>query len=217
LTRSQAVWLASQQGFAGHLDREGEFFVWRRWLDFQPASGVADAGRLREERGVVVEEGRDDPYVEHWHRHPLATAPVAGARLRETQTGCAGVVVRVGPSFMYARAGSSAPLPTGTLLADHVAAAASLSDAQDLVDCEISFGSIAAGGTWVIERSSLPFREGACLAPALGAAPLSLQTADVAEDGHGIRRSWDVIELEGDATVLQSDTAEPAQPQWSDA
>jgi hypothetical protein len=216
LTQVQAAWLASQQGFAGRLDREGEFFVWRRWLDFQPVSDVADAGRLREERGVVVEEGRDDPYIEHWHRQPVAGAPIVGARLRDQHSGGEGVIVRVGPSFMYARAGYSALLPTGTLLADHVAAATSLRDAQELVDCEISFGSIAAGGAWKIERSSLPYREGACLAPALGSAFGSIQTDDVTEEGHAMRRSWDVIEFEGDATALQNSGA-VVQPQWSDA
>jgi hypothetical protein len=215
LTPMQTAWLASQQGFAGRLDREGEYFVWRRRLDFQPVSGVADAGRLREERGLVIEEGRDDPYIEHWHRQPDAITPNAGARLRDQHTGREGVIVRVGRSFMYARAGTSALLPTGTLLSDHVRAAASLSYAQELVDCEISFGSIASDGAWIIERSSLPYREGAYLEPSLDAASC-LQISDVTEEGQAMRRGWEVKEFEGDATALQSSGA-VVLPQWSDA
>jgi len=204
LTRQHTAWLASQEGFAGRLNREGEVFVWHRVLDYQPASATADAGRLRQEREYVVEEGRDTPYIEHWHHEPGTTAPVVAARLRDQQTGCDGFVVRVGKTFMYARAGSSASLPVGTHLADHVEAAPSLRAAQELVDCEISFGRVTAEGGFVIERSSLPFREGAHLDPALDPVRHAFRSSDVTDEGHVKRRSWGVIELEGDAAALQA-------------
>ncbi len=177
LTRQQTAWLASQEGFAGYFHREGDVFVWNRVLDYQPISAAADAGRLRQERDHVVEEGRDTPYIEHWHRDPGPRAPVVAARLRDHRSGRDGFIVRVGRAFMYARAGISASLPTGSLLADHVEAAPSLRAAQELVDCEISFGRVTEAGGWIIERSSLPFREEARLDPALdsSASSLSLQ------------------------------------------
>jgi hypothetical protein len=207
-TRQQTEWLARQEGFAGQFDREGEYFVWHRVLDYQPKSAAADAGRLRQEGDYVVEEGRDTPYVEHWHREPGPTAPVVAARLRDQKSGRDGFIVRVGAAFMYARAGIGASLPTGSLLADHVEAAPSLRAAQELVDCEISFGRVTELGGWLIERSSLPFREGAHLDPALDPTRHAFRSSDVTGEGHEMCRNWAVVELEGDAAALHPPTVQ---------
>jgi len=199
LTGEQVAWLAEQEGFSGRLEQDGEFFVWRRLLDFQPRTETADSGRLYFDGSIMVEEGRYVPYIEHWSRGSASTMPCAAARLRDEISGADGILVRVGSTFMYARAGASASLPAGTHLRDHVAGAASLAAARALIDCEISFGRIT-GSDWRIERSSLPYREGALLAPDLDTHRGS--TADVAADGSEIRRAWEILESESDATVL---------------
>lgn len=203
LSREQVTWLAGQEGFAGRLEQDGEFFVWRRLLDFQPRAETPDSGRLYLDGPIMVEEGRYVPYIEHWSREAVPTMPCAAVRLRDRLSGCDGMLVRAGSAFMYARAGASASLPAGAHLRDLVAGAETLAAARKLIDCEISFGRVTAAG-WLIERSSLPYREGACLDPHMDA--LGGSTADVAGDGNVIRRSWEILESESDASALGAKT-----------
>ena len=209
LSGEQVAWLAEQEGFAGRLERDGAFFVWQRMLDFQPAPPEPDSGRLYLEGPIMVEEGRHSPYVEHWQRQEVGDAACSAAHLRDVVSGCDAILVRVGRAFMYARAGASASLAAGTRLADGVAAAPSLEVARNLVDCEISFGSVG-DGTWRIERSSLPFREGAALAPQWAAGGQRYSTADVAADGSPLRRTWELVEIEGGVAALADSADEPA-------
>jgi hypothetical protein len=209
LTGSQVAWLAQQEGFAGRLELDGEFFAWRRLIDFQPPALVPDSGRLRREGEIVVEEGRYSPYIEHWHREDASHGPIGAARLRDAEAGRDGFIVRAGTYFMYVRAGDSASLAAGASLADCVAGAASLAMAQQLVDCEISFGNVTSAG-WVISRSSLPYREGAHLDPRPVAGTHRCRTADGGA-GEGVTcRTWEILELEGDAAALDASAARDA-------
>jgi hypothetical protein len=202
ITATQAAWLASQEGFAGRLERDGGYFVWQRLMDFRPKATVVDSGLLRLENGVMIEEGRYVPYVEHWDLVPGPRSPLAAARLREIASGRDGFLIRAGASFMYARAGDSAFLPAGTELRRWVEAAGSLEAKRELIACEISYGSASPNG-WVIERSSLPYREGARLDPAISRGMThGCRTADVGEDGRATVREWEIVEIEGDMTAL---------------
>ena len=60
-------WLVQQEGFAGRFLRDGDAFEWRRIIDFQCPSDVADAGYLAFSDGILVERGRDIPYIRTWH------------------------------------------------------------------------------------------------------------------------------------------------------
>lgn len=199
LDREQVAWLAEQEGFAGRLEQDGAFFVWRRALDYQPPALTPDSGRLFLDGSIMVEEGRHSPYVEHWQRDAGPWIPCAAARLRDSATGYDGFLVRAGSNFVYARAGVSAALPAGSRLSECLKGAASLEAARDLVDCEISFGRVS-GTDWTILRSSLPYRVGAHLDPLIGGRRLS--TADVAVDASAMRRTWEIVEIEGDAAGL---------------
>jgi hypothetical protein len=187
-------WLAGQEGFAGTFVFDGTWFEWRREIDFQPKALYSDAGALRWDGDVLVEEGRDVAYIEHWHRDEVPGAPMAAVTLASDDGQAA--LLRVGDLFMYARA-RPIVLPEGRHLEEHVAGASSLAAAQDLVDCEISIGRVDG---WVVDRSSLPWREGATLAPWRDGDRIGL--ADV--DGHGraLRRSWRIVSAEGDPGVL---------------
>lgn len=114
-----------------------------------------------------------------------------------------GCLIASGEIFAYARS-RVARLPPKTTLRQLVDAAGSIADAQDLVDCEISFGRVAKG-CWKIEHSTLPFCEGRCLAPRIeGALGLDLSGArlvidDIAPDGDAMRRAWEISACAGSA------------------
>lgn len=201
LNGEQIAWIAEQEGFAGRLEQDGEYFVWRRALDFQPPAATADSGRLFLDRNIMIEEGRYSPYIEHWERSAGPLTPCAAAQIRDRACGCEGYLVRVGAAFMYVRAGVRTSLPEGARLVRCLDHAVSLEAARELIDCEISFGRVS-GAAWTIVRSSLPYREGAQLDLQLTRSEHRCSTADLAADGSSIRRSWDVVEIEGDVAAL---------------
>jgi len=187
--------LALQEGFAGRFGFDGECFEWLRLIDFQPGGQFADAGRLWWDEEVLMETGRDVPYVEHWQRDPtVVTRPLAALRLRDPQAGTTAIAIQLGTVFMYARARHSA-LPVGTLLADCVAGAASLAAARAMLDCEITLGSAAFGAN-VILASTHPWRVSEYFQ--LQCADSTVSISDVDPAGHPVIRRWEVIESEGD-------------------
>lgn len=187
-------WLAGQEGFAGEFSHDGSYFEWQRAIDFQPQAMYSDSGRLWFEGEVLIEEGRDLPYIEHWHRDATPTLPCAALALADQADGRRGFIVRAGPRFMYAR-DRAAPLPDLPHLRNAVEAAESLVAAQRLVDFELSFGEIGPAG-WTITHSSLPFREGALLTPRAGGDG-AVVTADIGFDGRPFARTWQVVTLQG--------------------
>lgn len=150
-------WLAQQEGFAGELIKEGDIFEWRREIDFQPKSPYSDRGKLWHDGNVMIEEGVDIPYIEHWHTVPLELMPLLGLRLRDEKDGTAATLLRVGSLFMFVR-DRKIKLPADKTLLDCLKDASSLSEAQAMLDLEISQGAVTTRG-WIIQRSSLPFRE----------------------------------------------------------
>ncbi len=196
LTREQMLFLASQEGFAGRLSFNGQFFEWQRLIDYQPKSAMADAGRLWFEDGRMIEEGRDVPYIEHWHRDDNdMRLPCGTLRLTDQASHASGFLVRAGSHFMYARDRSSPLPPGGTLL--ELVSAASLDAMRATIDCEISFGRVSDCG-WTIETSSLPFREGANLQPLMPGDLDQLSISDVTATGAAALRQWTISERDGD-------------------
>lgn len=193
-------WLARQEGFAGRLVRAGEAFEWQRMVDFQCPSASTDAGYLAFSEGVLVEQGRDIPYIEHWHLTATGAAPHFAVRMHDADA-CLGFLVRAGAAFMYVR-DRRAALPYGGMLPDLVEAS-SPQDARAFLDCEISFGFVE-GTAWRVARSSLPYRVGADLAPRFTHDRTALTTADVARDGTALARAWTIVEF--DAAQPQKNT-----------
>jgi hypothetical protein len=145
---------------------------------------------------MMVEEGRDIPYIEHWHRVGRRVIPGAGVRLRDVSSGLVGVIVRSGDFFMYARQRPGGTTVTGRLI-DGVKHAADLTAAQDCVDCEISYGQIDSTG-WRIERSSLPYKENQLLEPTQDeSGQKHLRTADVRPGGGSHSRMWEIADVQG--------------------
>lgn len=194
LSQQDCLALAQQQGFAGRLQFDGDCFEWQRQIDYQPASAAADAGWLYWESQVLVERGRDEYYIEHWHRDAaLAAAPLCAMTLHGVEQPDA-ILLRVGPTFMFARARTTTA-PFGKTLAECVAGAGSVQSARALVDCEISLGRIGAGRC-VIQASTLPWRVGCDLAVRVSGATLT--TGDTGPDASPRTRHWDIAQAEGD-------------------
>ena len=185
--------MARQEGFFGHLDIVASVGQWHRAFDYQPDTGVTDRGALAFEDGTLVERGVELAYVEHWSR-PSATGDVLALSLATEGEAVPGCLVVADDAFIYAR-GRTHALPREANLSQLVDGAASLQAAQDLFDCEISFGRRYGGG-WRIERSSHCFREGAMLSPALDSAAGSLVIDDVTAEGARFKRAWRITEHE---------------------
>lgn len=186
--------MARQEGFFGHLDVNGSIGHWHRAFDYQPDTGAADHGSLAFEGAMLVERGIDLPYVEHWSREPQTDQAAMALWLTAEKALPFGCLVVTGDAFIYARS-RSAPLPPATKLAQNIDNATSLQAAQDLFDCEISFGR-RHRSDWRIERSSLCFREGAALSPVLDHAAGTLVIDDVSPTGMPMQRRWRIAACE---------------------
>ena len=194
LSPQDCLALAQQQGFAGRLLFDGDCFEWQRQIDYQPPTAAADAGFLYWESDVLVEKGRDEFYIEHWHREAaVAGPPVCATVLRGTERPDA-ILLLVGTTFMFARA-RAVTATFGQTLAQCVAGADSVRWARALVDCEISLGRVRAGAC-LIEASTLPWRVGCDLA--VNAAGAMLTTQDIGPDGAARVSRWEVAQAEGD-------------------
>jgi hypothetical protein len=198
LSLDDCAWLATQEGFAGQLGCAGGWFEWLRVIDFQPRTQRPDVGSLECNGEELIERGRDLAYVEQWQRESGAALPAAALALRQTHGRTRALLLRVGAVFMFARERVVAPQTPGTLSVC-VAAAVSVQQAQQLVDCEISFGAVSASG-FRITASSLPYRIGDVLEQRLTIQ--SLTTMDRAMNGEAITRTWDIMDREGDIGVL---------------
>lgn len=193
----QIAWLARQEGFAGHLVCRDEAFEWQRLIDFQPAAPLADAGSLRMDGNVMIEEGCLQPYIEHWHATPTGPGPKSAWLLRDEAQGAEAVLVLVGQCFLFAR-GRSSPLPAGPSLAALTAEARTREAAQDLLDCEISLGWLREGA-WCVDRSTFPWQEGRAWTATFRPGCLSL--ADQDARGAAFERLWSILAVEGDGSA----------------
>ncbi|MEV0641084.1 hypothetical protein AB0I77_40425 [Streptomyces sp. NPDC050619] len=201
LSFEQLLALAEQEAFAGRLSHADGAFHWGRTIDYRPPAAVPDAGRLEWRGPVLVEEGLYAPYVEHWHPAGDIGGPCAAVELVDPRSGQAGLLVRAGSWFGYAR-GRSEPLPAHAALTELVAGAADAGRARELLDVEVSLGRIT-DDRWVIDRSTLPHREGRRLAPTLtdsGGAGLSV--SDTGPTGTAYPRRWEISTAEGPLHVL---------------
>lgn len=187
--------MARQEGFFGDLEVAQSTGHWHRAFDYQPDTGVADRGTLKFEGDVLVERGVESPYVEHWQRESRAGENAMALRLVSGDPLSFGCLIAAGDAFIYARS-RAMHLPRNTTLHQLVSDAGSIEAAQNFFDCEISFGR-RRGARWEIERSSLPYREGQTLAPALDAA--SLVIGDVAPTGAASKRAWRIAACESSA------------------
>jgi hypothetical protein len=199
LSMEECLALAEQQGFAGRLEQRGEVFEWVRVIDFQPPQPIRDIGRLSWQQETLVEEGVETEYLEHWHRDPsLPQTPAAALQLRSPEDGRFACLLRAGDRFMFAR-DRRVPVK-GATVSEAIAGAADLRQAQQLLDFEISLGSIE-GDRWQILCSSLSFRAGVEFR-AGASGETHLYVADITPSGEPVARQWEISAAEGDTSTL---------------
>lgn len=190
LTPDEAALLAQQEGFGGVLIRQADHFEWVRFIDFQPKGIRLDRGTLTWQGNTLVEQGYDVAYIEHWRRDAGRAPHATAMHLTNVATGVTGLLVCAHDRFAFAR-GRAVPLAGAAHLSHLVREAPSREAMQDLVDCEISLGST---DDWRIERSTLPWRIGATLAPQRNGK--HLLTDDVAPSGQVERQAWTIFNWE---------------------
>ena len=94
---------------------------------------------------------------------------------------------------MYVR-NRSVALPHGGSLARLVKSCA-LPEAGALVDCEISLGRVR-DATWLIGRSSLPFRVKTDLAPSFSIDCETIEIKDITAAGKPYVRHWKIVDVD---------------------
>jgi hypothetical protein len=159
---TQLAWLACQQGFCGVTQVDGDTCTWHRQMDFQPADGRRDIGRMVFDGERLTETGVEADYLEIWQRLPPSRGGTAALELvveAGEQPARPTWLLVAGDCFMYVR-GRAQPLPMATDLSHLIARAQpSRSQLLDWLDVEISFGYRKGPAPWRIEHSTLPFRE----------------------------------------------------------
>jgi len=197
---AQLAWLATQQGFCGVTQVEGERCTWHRQMDFQPAKGSRDIGRMAFDGERVIETGVEADYREIWERLPHSRGGTAALELvveaGELPSRPAWLFV-AGACFIYVR-GRAHPLPAAADLTRLIARARpSRALWLEWLNVEISFGLRSGPTPWRIDRSTLPFREGQAFA-----RPGSIQRRghQVAIEG-GNERRWMILDWSLDAPL----------------
>lgn len=154
LDRPALIALAAQQGFAGVTTVEGDICRWHRRVDFQPASGVADVGRIVFETPErMLEHGVEQDYFEIWERVPGSTGPWA-ALASATAEGEVWLL-RSGDHAIRVRPRSQ-PLPTAPSLAE-LAAGADDDTLRGWLDFDIRYSVREANGFWRVRHATLPW------------------------------------------------------------
>lgn len=179
-SEAQLAWLATQQGFAGvtTVDRSSGETHWRRVVDFQPPTGIPDAGHARFENDMLVETGIFADYLEHWHLEPDTDDGFAvfhriddGVPTFLLTAGMRVMLVRARPASLDVRQWSE-----GEQL-------------RQQLDFEISCGERNADG-WRIRHSTFPWREGQQVNLILS----ELDDGSVQLDIDGSASRWEVLE-----------------------
>ncbi len=160
LSESELRMLARQRGFTGRTLVSGGVATWGHEISFQPPDGTTDTGRLeRASDGILYEHGLDGSYTEAWQAVPGRAGRYLVIRI-ERSGRLDRVLVVAGDHFLYVR-NRAKDLPVAESLDSLIASTNATRDQViEYLDCEFSTGWVIEGhAPWVIERSTLPWRE----------------------------------------------------------
>lgn len=196
--------LAEQKGFAGHVELSGTLCRWTRYIDYRPNNGRPDEGHLRVEGDWLYEEG--DPgsvlgsaYRETYRRVAQHTRRSVALRCIAAAGGRDGVLVVLDDRFLWARSRRMDLPPAETLLDLIDKAGADRDLIHAYLDCEISYGRVEGPAAWIIELSTLPFRERQRLA---GAARPGPDGAGIELESGAASDAWHIVESTMDRAAL---------------
>jgi hypothetical protein len=157
LDDAQLAALLDQKGFAGTASFKGEVAVWEREIDFRPPNS-ADTARLKPLSPTTVLEEGFDGSSELWWSMSSGDGKYLGIKItgnKRTEV----ILTVVGDHFVYAR-NRRRDLPRAESLAA-LAVNATRAQLIELLDCELSYGTIRSGRVpWEVHFSTLPWREG---------------------------------------------------------
>jgi hypothetical protein len=196
----QLAWLATQQGFCGLTQVDGERCTWHRQMDFQPANGNRDLGHMLFDGERIIETGIEADYREIWQRLPHSQGGTAALELVVADGELPPRTTRLfvaGDYFVYVR-DRRHPLPSATDLTRLIAhAQPSRSQLIEWLNVEISFGRRSGPAPWRIDQSTLPFREGQTIT----------QPGAIQRRGHAIaiegnnKKRWMILDWSLDAAL----------------
>lgn len=195
------AWLVLQQAFAGHLQLDGGVAWWHRSIDMQPPGLFADRARLSQAGDLLDEFGTESPYYERWERRKSTAGPNWGLHLTNEADGRRAFLVRAADRLMFARA-RHASLPRGRTLRELLATLPTLKERQDLLDVEVSLGSVSANEReWQIERSTLPFKAATrclirCREDVSASGPRVIELDDLDAEGQRIIGVWRILDAD---------------------
>jgi hypothetical protein len=203
---AQLAWLATQQGFCGVTQVDGDRCIWHHQMDFQPAGGSRDIGRMAFDGERVIETGIEAPYMEIWERLPCSQGGSAALELvveRGELPPRATWLLIAGECFIYVR-GRMHALPANAHrhpVADLAGGIAGVQPARaqllGWLDMEISLGYLNGAAPGTIQHSTLPFREGQRL---IRPGTLRRRGHQVAVEGDSERR-WLIHDWRLDASA----------------
>jgi hypothetical protein len=184
--------LLRQQGSIGRARVAGGVATWTRLIDFQPSTGTGDVRRVqRDGRFGMLEHAPDGSRTESWNKPvddvggPLLMIDIARAGRPDR------ALLVVGRRFLYARNRPRDLPPAASLEALARAEHADRRRLLEYLDCEVATGTIGKGaGRWKIERSTLPWREGAALDFAGSVRPSDVTVGTTVREDSGER--WTV-------------------------
>lgn len=191
--------LARQQSSAGVCHLDGTRAVWRGRLRFHRHDAWPEPGDLRRVGPCLIEFAPSGAYVEDWRRLPGSDGPALALELIDERAderavdGAARLRPGASREGLWVQSGDHAMLildrtaaaPPGRTLAELVDGCRHDRNAlAALLDLECSYAVRAgAGAPFLIERSTLPFREGRVLP-----APAPQRGAWLQRDGACTRR-----------------------------
>ena len=160
----QLAWLATQQGFSGITQVDGNIATWLRDQDFQPSNEHRDIGEMKLETGdILIETGVEANYLERWEKVPnshlnLSVKQAFGVNRHDNKVPARLFIAN--NLFAYVRS-RDVQIPTAkSLVAAINHFQPSKTELLDWLDFEISFGEIMDVSHGYITNSTLPFREG---------------------------------------------------------
>ncbi len=160
LDDAQLAALLDQKGFAGTASFKGDVAVWEREIDFRPPN-TADTARLRPQSPTTVLEEGFDGSSELWWSMSSGDGKYLGIKIVANKRAEV-IFTIVGDHFIYAR-NRRKDLPRAESLAA-LAVHATRAQLIELLDCELSYGTIRSGQVpWEVRFSTLPWREGKAL------------------------------------------------------
>jgi hypothetical protein len=201
LNTNHLTLLASQEAFAGRLELSGDAAWWRRTIDLQPQGAFEDRARLLQAGNVLEEYGTEQHYYERWERGSPSTSRCWGLQLMRLTDGRSGFLVRADGALMFGRGRKSA-LPLGRTLIEVLDEIPTLEGKQDLFDFEVSLGTVTADGhEWLIERSTLPFKEERLWSIRLRADELVgragvIEIGDLDSEGNRFVDAWGIVDVD---------------------